>query len=99
MSVDSVPCSEFRMGTYYNRPRMRNHELADTECAIAQAAALVGDWWTLLIVRDVVVGLHRFDDLQAGLGISRKVLAERLSSLVSSGVLEKRLYQARPPRY
>jgi DNA-binding HxlR family transcriptional regulator/peroxiredoxin len=78
---------------------MRNHELADTECAIAQAAAQVGDWWTLLIVRDVVVGLHRFDDLQAELGISRKVLAERLSSLVSNGVLEKRLYQARPPRY
>jgi DNA-binding HxlR family transcriptional regulator/peroxiredoxin len=87
------------MGTYYTRSGMRKHELADTECAIAQAAAQVGDWWTLLIIRDVVLGQHRFDELQAELGLSRKILAERLSSLVSNGVLEKRLYQAHPPRY
>jgi DNA-binding HxlR family transcriptional regulator/peroxiredoxin len=77
----------------------RNEELADTECAIAQAAALVGDWWTLLIVRDVLNGVNRFAGLRAELGISRKVLAERLAWLVSHGVLEKRLYQARPPRH
>jgi DNA-binding HxlR family transcriptional regulator/peroxiredoxin len=78
---------------------MRTHELADTECAIAQAVAIVGDWWTLLIVRDVAGGVNRFDDLQAQLGISRKVLAERLAFLVSHGVLERRPYQAHPPRH
>jgi DNA-binding HxlR family transcriptional regulator/peroxiredoxin len=78
---------------------MRQYELADIECAIAQAAAIVGDWWALLIVRDVACGVHRFDDLQAELGISRKVLTERLRALVDHGVLERRLYQARPPRH
>jgi DNA-binding HxlR family transcriptional regulator/peroxiredoxin len=78
---------------------MRRDELADVECAIAQAAAVVGEWWTLLIIRDVVSGVNRFDELQAELGISRKVLSERLASLVSNGVLEKRIYQAHPPRH
>src|SRR5918994_3537888 len=78
---------------------MRNHDLSRSECAMAQAAAVVGEWWTLLILRDVAGGIHRFDELQAELAISRKVLAERLAALVSDGVLERRLYQERPPRY
>lgn len=72
--------------------------MTDTECAIAQAAAVVGDWWTLLIVRDVLGGVNRFDELQAELNISRKVLAERLDLLVDRGVLGRRRYQTRPPR-
>ena len=78
---------------------MRKRDLPHPECAIAQAAAVVGEWWALLIVRDVAGGIHRFDDLQAELGISRKVLTERLTTLVSDGVLEKHPYQLRPPRY
>lgn len=78
---------------------MKYNQQADAECAIAQALGVVGDWWTLLVIRDVVGGLHRFDELQAELGISRKVLTERLGSLVEHGVLEKRLYRARPARY
>lgn len=78
---------------------MRHSDLSDAECAIAQALGVVGDWWTLLVVRDVAGGLHRFDRLQAELGISRKVLAERLASLVEHDVLEKRLYSERPPRH
>ena len=78
---------------------MRRDALADVECAIAQAAAIVGDWWTLLIIRDVVSGVDRFDEMQAELGISRKVLAERLSALLANGVLEKRMYQVHPPRH
>ena len=78
---------------------MRRHEPSEAECAIAHAAALVGEWWTLLIVRDVAGGINRFDELQAGLAVSRKVLAERLATLISDGVLERRLYQTRPPRY
>jgi DNA-binding HxlR family transcriptional regulator/peroxiredoxin len=78
---------------------VRYSEMADTECAIAQALAVVGDWWTLLVVRDVAGGLHRFDELQAELGMSRKVLTERLAALVDHDVLEKRLYQQHPPRH
>jgi DNA-binding HxlR family transcriptional regulator/peroxiredoxin len=74
-------------------------ELAEADCAIAQALGVVGDWWTLLVVRDVAGGLHRFDALQRELGVSRKVLTERLKLLVEHGVLEKRPYSVRPPRY
>jgi DNA-binding HxlR family transcriptional regulator/peroxiredoxin len=78
---------------------MRDHGLPQADCSIAQAAAVVGEWWTLLIVRDIAGGINRFDGLRAELAISRKVLAERLAALVTDGVLERRLYQARPPRY
>ncbi|MFI0723667.1 winged helix-turn-helix transcriptional regulator [Streptomyces sp. NPDC021224] len=78
---------------------MRNPRDVDPHCSIAQALAVVGDWWTLLIVRDIAGGTHNFDALRTGLGISRKVLSERLTALVGDGVLEKRLYQAHPPRH
>lgn len=78
---------------------MRHANLPDADCAIAQALGVVGDWWTLLVVRDVVGGIHRFDALQAELGVSRKVLAERLKLLVGHGVLDKRQYTAHPPRF
>ncbi|MFG1968926.1 winged helix-turn-helix transcriptional regulator [Nonomuraea fuscirosea] len=71
----------------------------DAVCAIAQAAAVVGEWWSLLIVREVSRGRHRFDDLQAELAISRRVLAERLRHLLDHAVLERRPYQRRPIRY
>ncbi|MGW2425739.1 winged helix-turn-helix transcriptional regulator [Streptomyces sp. NPDC001709] len=78
---------------------MRYTELDDSDCTIAQALAVVGDPWTLLLIRDVAGGTHQFDALQDGLGISRKVLTGRLKALVADGVLEKRLYSPRPPRY
>ncbi|MFD9690071.1 winged helix-turn-helix transcriptional regulator [Kitasatospora sp. NPDC059146] len=78
---------------------MRHTEAADPDCAISQALTVVGDTWTLLLVRDVAGGTHQFDALQNGLGISRKVLTERLKALVADGVLEKRLYHPHPPRY
>lgn len=76
----------------------RTH-LGDADCAIAQALDVVGDWWTLLIVRDTARGLHRFDELQRELGMSRKVLAERLKLLVEAGVLTREPYQERPVRH
>jgi DNA-binding HxlR family transcriptional regulator/peroxiredoxin len=78
---------------------MRYTELGDPDCAIAQALTVVGDPWTLLLIRDVAGGTHQFEALRDGLGISRKVLTERLKALVADGVLEKRLYSPRPPRY
>ncbi|MEV0096208.1 winged helix-turn-helix transcriptional regulator [Streptomyces sp. NPDC050738] len=73
--------------------------LNDADCAIAQALDVVGDWWTLLIVRDTARGVHRFDALQRELGMSRKVLTERLKLLVDAGVLSREPYQDRPPRH
>jgi DNA-binding HxlR family transcriptional regulator/peroxiredoxin len=78
---------------------MRYRDLADADCAIAQALAVVGDWWSLLIVRDVAGGRARFDELQAELGVSRKVLSERLKTLVDHDVLELRPYCEHPPRH
>lgn len=78
---------------------MRRTDLSDATCAIAQALQVVGDWWTLLIVRDVAAGITRFDGLQSSLGLSRKVLAVRLRTLVEHGVLERREYSAHPPRH
>lgn len=78
---------------------MRVRAGVDDDCAIAQAVGVVGDWWTLLIVRDVAGGITRFDALQAELQVSRKVLTERLAFLVDAGVLERRPYTEHPPRY
>jgi DNA-binding HxlR family transcriptional regulator/peroxiredoxin len=78
---------------------MRPDDMSDLDCAIAQAAGVVGDWWTLLIVRDVVGGTTRFEGLQRSLGVSRKVLTERLNRLIGDGVLRREQYQDRPPRY
>jgi len=71
----------------------------DAECAIAQTAAVIGDWWNILIVREIGRGRVRFDELQAELRISRKVLAERLGHLVDSAVLQRVPYQHGPTRY
>jgi DNA-binding HxlR family transcriptional regulator/peroxiredoxin len=71
----------------------------DADCAIAHAAAVIGDWWNILIVREVGRGRVRFDELQAELGISRKVLTERLGHLIESAVLQRVPYQHGPTRY
>ena len=78
---------------------MKYTDLNDADCAIAQALSVVGEWWSLLVVRDVAGGVHRFDDLQASLGISRKVLTQRLNTLVEHEVLERLAYSERPPRH
>lgn len=78
---------------------MRNSRVQDPDCSIAQALGVVGDLWTLLVVRDIAGGTHQFDALRQGLGISRKVLADRLATLVADGVLDRQLYQPHPPRY
>jgi DNA-binding HxlR family transcriptional regulator len=68
-------------------------------CSIARSLELIGERWTLLIVRDIFRGARRFDDLQKGLGIARNVLANRLDRLVEEGILERRRYQEHPPRH
>ncbi len=68
-------------------------------CSIASTLEVIGDRWTLLVLRDAFRGLRRFDQLQADLGVARNILADRLARLVEHGVLEKIRYQDRPPRY
>jgi DNA-binding HxlR family transcriptional regulator len=68
-------------------------------CSIARALEVVGERWTLLIVRDVFLGLRRFDQLQESLGIARNVLTDRLNRLVEEGILERVLYSERPERF
>ena len=69
------------------------------ECPIARSMAEVGDSWRILILRDALNGLRRFDEFQASLGIASNILAQRLSALVDDGLLERLRYQQRPPRY
>ncbi|MEU6519861.1 winged helix-turn-helix transcriptional regulator [Streptomyces sp. NPDC046978] len=77
---------------------MRMHN-ADETCGVAQAALVLGDWWNVLVLREVARGHVRFDALAAEIGLSRKVLTERLGRLVAQGVLRRCLYQRRPVRY
>lgn len=66
---------------------------------IESVAAVVGDRWSMLIVRNVFRGIRRFDALQDDLGVSRPILADRLKRLVAAGILERQRYQDHPPRY
>lgn len=71
----------------------------DQTCSIARALELVGERWTLLVLRDVFLGVHRFDAIQGDLGVARNILQARLGKLVDAGLLEKRPYSTRPPRH
>jgi DNA-binding HxlR family transcriptional regulator len=77
---------------------MLGKDYRDQTCSIARALEMVGERWTMLILRDVFLGVRRFDDLQQELGIARNVLASRLDGLVAHGILEKVPYQDRPVR-
>lgn len=76
-----------------------NREYQRQNCSIARALELVGERWTLLIIRDAFLGLRRFDEFHESLGISRNVLADRLNRLVEEGIFEAIPYGARQDRY
>jgi DNA-binding HxlR family transcriptional regulator len=69
---------------------MGRKRFAEMNCGIAQALEALGDWWTLLIVRDAFFGVRRFADFEASLGIAKNILADRLARLVAHGIFEKR---------
>mgnify|MGYP001554096361 CR=1 FL=1 len=77
---------------------MRWQELDKEACSIARTVSVIGDRWTLLILRDCFLKVRRFEDFQARLGITRHVLADRLRKLVKDGVLRREPYQMRPRR-
>ena len=78
---------------------MRRKSFGDMQCPIASSLERVGEWWSMLILRDASLGLTRFDEFQESLGIAPNILARRLKSLVEAGLLERRRYSERPPRY
>jgi DNA-binding HxlR family transcriptional regulator len=78
---------------------MRWSEIGSQDCSVARALSVIGDRWTLLVLREAFMRVRRFEDLQAYTGAPRPVLAERLRLLVDEGVLERRLYSERPDRY
>jgi DNA-binding HxlR family transcriptional regulator len=77
---------------------MRHASLAAQPCPIARTLDLVGEWWTLLIVRDALLGARRFDDFKAT-GIADNILSARLKRLTEAGILKRRRYQTHPDRY
>jgi DNA-binding HxlR family transcriptional regulator len=72
---------------------------AGLDCSVAQCLEVVGEWWSMLIVRDIFLGVTRFDEIADRLGISRNILQQRLGHLVEHGVLERVPYSEHPPRY
>jgi DNA-binding HxlR family transcriptional regulator len=78
---------------------MRHKSFDDMQCPIARSLERVGEWWSMLILRDALLGLTRFDQFQESLGIASNMLIRRLSKLVEAGLLERRRYNDRPPRY
>lgn len=80
-------------------PFMLKREYGGQVCSIARTLELVGDRWTLLVIRDVSLGLTRFDQLVDSLGVASNVLTDRLNRLVAEGVLERVRYSERPERF
>ncbi|WP_405799700.1 winged helix-turn-helix transcriptional regulator [Streptomyces sp. NBC_01506] len=78
---------------------MRWNEIGEVDCSVARALSVVGDRWTLLVLRDAFLGVRRFEDFRANTGASRPLLTERLATLVEHGVLRRVRYQERPERY
>lgn len=78
---------------------MKWDELADQPCSLARTLAIIGNRWTMMILREAFVGVRRFEAFQERLGLSKALLSERLKGLVEQGVLDRRPYQDRPERF
>ena len=77
---------------------MRRKSFRRMACPIARSLERVGEWWSMLILRDALLGLTRFDQFQKSLEIAPNMLTRRLNALVDAGLLERRRYRERPPR-
>jgi DNA-binding HxlR family transcriptional regulator len=77
---------------------MERKSFAAMDCSVAQCLEVVGEWWSMLIIRDAFLGVTRFEEFQRRLGISRNILQARLTSLVEAGVLQREPYSVHPPR-
>jgi len=77
----------------------KHTNLGSMPCPVARSLDRVGEWWSILILRDAMTGLTRFDEFAKSLGIAPNILTRRLNDLVEAGMLEKRQYSEKPPRY
>jgi DNA-binding HxlR family transcriptional regulator len=77
---------------------MRHTSLSDMPCPIARSLDRVGEWWSILILRDALRGTTRFEDFRRSLGVAPNMLTRRLGALVEAGLLERRRYSEHPPR-
>ena len=77
---------------------MQRKSFGNMQCPIARSLEQVGEWWSILILRDALHGFTRFDQFQKSLGIAPNMLTRRLNALVEAGLLERRRYSERPPR-
>jgi len=77
---------------------MQRKSYGNIKCPIARSLDRVGEWWSILIMRDAFYGLQRFDEFQKNLGVAPNILTRRLNALVESGLLERRRYSDHPPR-
>lgn len=80
-------------------PGMRWKELREESCPVARGLSVIGDRWTIMVLRDCFLGIRRFEEFQERLGITRHVLTDRLRKLERAGVLRREPYQERPVRY
>ena len=78
---------------------MRWRDIGETTCSVARSLSVVGDRWTLLVLREAFLGTRRFEDFRSHLGATRHLLSERLGKLVEHGVFERVQYQERPARF
>src|SRR3984957_10680219 len=78
---------------------MQRKSFGNMQCPIARSLERVGEWWSILILRDAFQGLTRFDQFEKSLEIAPNMLTKRLNALVDSGLLERRQYSERPPRH
>lgn len=78
---------------------MQKTRFDDMDCPIARSLDRVGEWWSILILRDALGGMTRFEEFQKSLNIAPNMLTRRLNSLVEAGLLERRRYNERPPRH
>jgi DNA-binding HxlR family transcriptional regulator len=78
---------------------VKRKSLGNTQCPIARSLERVGEWWSILLLRDAFHGLTRFDEFQRSLGIAPNILTRRLDALVRAGLLERRRYSEHPPRH
>ncbi|HTZ08113.1 MAG TPA: helix-turn-helix domain-containing protein, partial [Acidimicrobiales bacterium] len=78
---------------------MQRKSFAAMDCSVAQCLEVVGEWWSMLIVRDALLGVTRFDQFQRRLGIARNILRQRLATLVEEGVMIRVPYSDHPPRF
>lgn len=85
--------------TSHGLDSLASEAVAPRDCSIADALSLLGEKWTLLAIREMLYGAHRFDQIAGFTGATRDILVERLRKLEEHGVIERRQYSERPPRY